>query len=145
MGILYFDTSALAKRYYNEHGHRTVKKIVNNSANQVVICELGPVEMASVLAKKKREGELTAKNARLRLSRFIYDRRSAYSVIPVPTEVWQKAIGYVSKHDLRSLDSVHLAAALRLKETQPHIQMVTADGDLYDAADAEQLHPVNPE
>lgn len=148
MPPLYFDTCALIKRYYNEVGHIRVKKLANNPGNQVLCCNLGALEIASAFMKKSRNEEISQENARQRLSRFIYDGRSQYTFSPVSDDTWSKGIGLVAKHSdlgLRSLDAIHLASAIHLKKENPSLQMVTADGNLYDAANAEGLKPINPD
>lgn len=146
MNILYFDTCALAKRYCRECGHRYVKNIINNPSNEIVFCNLGAVEIASVLAKKAREndGDISRTNAKRRLSRFLHEGKEQYTLMPVTDQIWSKAVGITFKHGLKSLDAIHLAAALKIKQEYPTLQMVTADNKLHDAADMECLKPINP-
>ncbi|ELZ58121.1 MULTISPECIES: type II toxin-antitoxin system VapC family toxin [unclassified Haloferax] len=144
MPILYFDTCALVKRYYKENGHEKVKQLINTSTNTVVLNDFGSVEVASALRKKYRQNDLTETNARLRLARFLYDRGKEYTVYDTTSSVLLDSIGLVSKHDLRSLDSIHLSTALKIREKHPNLQFVTADGDLYQAAESEGMNPIWP-
>jgi len=57
----FFDTSALAKRYFPEIGSWWVQRITQPSANHVVIiCELTPVEFYSILGRRQRDQSLTS-------------------------------------------------------------------------------------
>lgn len=144
MPVLYFDTSALAKRYYREEGHERVKRLVGIPTNEIVLSNIGAVEMASVLRKKYREGDLSERNARLRLSRFIYDSCQDYKLCSVTPSLLGNAIGLISKHDLRSLDAIHLATARMFQAQNQNFQFITSDGNLYDAANAERMQPIDP-
>ena len=144
MSVLYFDTSALAKRYYKESGHEDVKQLIGVSTNNVVLSNIGATEMSSVLWKKYRQGELTEQNARMRLSRFIYDGQNEYKLYPVKAQLLGDAIGLIQKHDVRALDAIHLATARRVQQAVQSFKMITSDEDLFFAADDEGMRPIDP-
>ena len=145
MATLYFDTCALVKRYYCEQGHQKVKNLIGVQNNDIVLSNIGAVEISSVLRKKYRTGDLSETNAKKRLSRFIYDGQNSYKLFPVTRSVLGEGIGLVSKHDLRSLDAIHLATARDIQQDVQNFQFITSDKDLFDAADDENMQPVDPE
>jgi uncharacterized protein len=52
MSILYFDTSAVAKRYMPETGTNWVRKqTASNTGNDVVIAQITPVELYAAIAR----------------------------------------------------------------------------------------------
>jgi predicted nucleic acid-binding protein len=133
------------KRYYREQGHQKVKNLIGFQNNDIVLSNIGAVEISSVLRKKHRTGELSETNAKKRLSRFIYDGQNRYKLFPVTRLVLGEAIGLVSKHDLRSLDAIHLATARNIQQDVQNFQFITSDKDLFNAADDENMRPVDPE
>ncbi len=57
--ILYLDTSALVKLYSEEPGREKVQAAVEG-ARVIAVSEIGYVEARSALARKEREGALSA-------------------------------------------------------------------------------------
>ena len=49
--ILYFDTSALVKLFSDEAGSESVKQLVNNPSNEVIVLELALIEILSAVEK----------------------------------------------------------------------------------------------
>lgn len=144
MPVLYFDTCALAKRYYKESGHEDVKRLIGVPTNNIVLSNIGAAEMSSVLWKKYRQGALTEQNAQKRLSRFIYDGQNEYKLYPVKAQLLGDAIGLIQKHGLRTLDAIHLATARRIQQAVQRFKMITSDKDLFFAADDEGMRPIDP-
>ena len=145
MPVLYFDTCALAKRYYQEPGHKEIKKHIGNSNNRLVFRNMGITKMSSVLHKKIRKGDLTDNNGRLRLARFILESDQEYDILPTNDEFLNKSLGYVRKHDLRTLDAIHFATAKQVENQCSNFVFVSADSDLIDAAKKENMNYLNPD
>ena len=61
MKIVYFDTSALVKRYYKELGSNYVKNIFATSSF-IVTSKIAYPEVLSALARKKREKNISTKD-----------------------------------------------------------------------------------
>jgi uncharacterized protein len=60
MTTFYMDTSAIAKRYITEIGSAWIHAITDPvSGNQILVCDLTAIELASVLARRQREGRMT--------------------------------------------------------------------------------------
>jgi uncharacterized protein len=146
----FLDTSALVKRYHTESGSAEVQRLLAEADAQCLISRLATVEMLSGFAGKVRTGVLTiTAYARLR-SQFLADvKRRVVQPVRIVNAHYQVAGDLIGKHglsrQLRTLDAVHLAVALRLHEALPVDRFVCADQTLCDIAALEGLAVFNPE
>ena len=98
---------------------------------------------------KTRQGALPA-DVRDNLLRDVQrDARSQYWLIDVDQAIVVRAMALTRLHKLRGYDAVHLACALFMQETLlrqnlPAPVLLTADGELLAAAQAEGLPTDNP-
>lgn len=134
--IVYFDTSALLKRYVVEAGSEAVaalwKQATASAASQILYAEV----IAS-FARKRREQPDTATALDQALLLFRNDWPGLHR-IDVDGEVNLHVDELLSRHPLRGADAIHLASALRLRElVQGDITFACADGALVNAARAE--------
>jgi predicted nucleic acid-binding protein len=118
---LYLDASALVKRYVDEVGSDTIVAEMNR-ADSCSICRVGYVETVRAVA---RGGELQD------VERAERDWLSL-RVIEVDPEVTEQAASLSVKTGLRTLDALHLAAALTLPVE--HITFATWDVRLHRVA-----------
>ena len=59
MSVLYFDTSALAKRYMPETGTNWVRKqTASHGGNDVVIAQITPIELYSAIARQYHDSQI---------------------------------------------------------------------------------------
>jgi len=58
MEYLFFDTSALVKRYYEEDGSENVDALIENEESTVVISSLSVIEATSAFRRKHNQGEI---------------------------------------------------------------------------------------
>lgn len=144
MTVLYFDTCSLAKRYCQEPGHRKVKQLIGNRNNTIVFSSIGIVEMSSVVHKKIRRNDISDENGRLLLARFITELDNEYDILSNEDEFLNKALGYIRKHDLRTLDAIHLATAKEIERQCMNFIFVSSDKDLIDAAQKEHMNYLHP-
>jgi predicted nucleic acid-binding protein len=102
--MLYLDTSALVKRYIDEEGRREVLRAMDD-ASAWSICRIGFVETAravglaagpKVIEKFEREWP-------------------AFDVVEVDRDLAEHAARLTRSAELRTLDALHLAAALALR------------------------------
>jgi predicted nucleic acid-binding protein len=147
---IYLDTSALAKFYRREIGTAIVERIINDSSGDSFISRLGLLEMHSVLAQKARVGEVSSSDSALVLQRFREDIRvRRFRVISLRVRHYEMAEQLVDAYGptrgLRTLDSLHLAAALDLKAGELIDSIVVADKVLARVAVAEGLLAIDPE
>jgi predicted nucleic acid-binding protein len=146
----YLDTSALLKLYHVEAGTSRVRELVAEPGAELLISRLAAVEILSAFAMKVRTGVLTADDhARLR-GLFLADvKRSLLKPLRLLNADYQLAADLIGNHgldrQLRTLDSLQLAVALRLHRTMPVNTFVCADQRLGDVANLEGLKVINPE
>jgi uncharacterized protein len=108
--ILYFDTSALVKRYVEEAGSREVASLfeeVNTIFGSVIITQ---VEMAATLQKAIRLGNASEPLLSEIWQDFLDDWKS-FTRIQVSSSLVERASQNSFIYKLRGYDSLHLAAA----------------------------------
>jgi hypothetical protein len=143
MKFYFFDTSALVKRYHSEKGTENIDKIFNEDDRALIISSLSITEIVSALNRKKEEKVISKEDLDIVLSRFFHDAIKEYVVVELDEEHMKDSIMLVLKRNLRTLDSLQLAIALRLKELE--IVFVCADRKLVTVASKECLKTINPE
>ena len=115
-----------------------------------VISRLATVEVLSGFAGKVRTGVFSSASfIRLR-GQFLADvKRRVVRPVRIVNAHYQLAGALISQHgmtrQLRTLDAVQLAVALRLHQIAPIDQFVCADQRLCDIAFLEGLAVINPE
>jgi predicted nucleic acid-binding protein len=146
----FFDTSALVKHYHAENGTAEVRRLLTEPGAECVISRLATVEMLSGFAGKVRTAVLsTASYTKVR-SRFLADvKRRVVRPVRIVNVHFQLAGDLIGKHgmtrQLRTLDAVQLAVALRLHHGIPIDRFVCADQRLCEVASLEGLAVLNPE
>ena len=117
--------------------------------NNISLAEVTRVEVASALARREREGSLTAA-VRARLLTTVEAHCAArYRLVPTEHHVVDLAVDLVSRHRLRAYDAIQLATAIVLGRSLlqyglPSPIFVSADDELLLAAGAEGLQTENP-
>ena len=146
----YLDASALVKRYMAEQGTEWVEALCKDEENNAIaIAHIGLVEVAAAFAAKRR-GHFIADNEHQRaLNDLITDAQSRYQLVSINPDITDSAIQLTGRRKLRGYDAVHLACALALNRPLIENEMsalifVSADADLLDAAQAENLPTENP-
>jgi hypothetical protein len=133
--IIYFDTSALAKWYLNEPLSEDVEKYVQEHG-PVDISDLTVVEMRSLLARRRREGDIDAKTEIRVFATFEEDIRQRFLICHTLPNGWAAGavnlLAVLSELPIRTLDALHLVVA---KEIQAEI-LATADRVMADGAKA---------
>jgi hypothetical protein len=119
--MLYLDASALVKRYIKEEGSESVLRAMD-SANAWSMCRIGYVE--TVRAVALAGGRKAVKR--------IEEDWSSFDVIEVDTALAEHAAQLALSAELRSLDALHLAAALVLPSDD--LTVATWDVRLHRAA-----------
>lgn len=59
MGFLYFDSSAIVKRYIEEKGSLWVRLQIRDEENSIYISSITRAEVAAALGKRYRLGDIT--------------------------------------------------------------------------------------
>ncbi|MHB8375661.1 MAG: type II toxin-antitoxin system VapC family toxin [Dehalococcoidia bacterium] len=146
----YLDTSAAAKPYFAERGAEWVTSLTRSDA--IVISVLSVVELASAVARRVRDRDLSAEQGRLAHETFLRHARR-FEVVDLTQQVIDRASRILlasGSSGLRTLDALHLASAqqsfILLRDAgQSELILVAANKRLRDAAAAAGLSVENPE
>lgn len=130
---IYFDTSALAKWYLNERHSEEVERYLQQH-DPVVISDLTVVEMRCLLARRRRDKDITVMLEAEIFATFQEDIRRKFLIChPFPLELAAGAVNIMAilgDIPVRTLDAMHLVIA---KETGAEV-LVTADIIMAEAA-----------
>lgn len=137
--ITYFDASALAKRYVEEEQSSEVVSWLEESTP--AICRISEVEIASALARRCREGLISAVDRDRALAALDGDLEAVH-VVELASEVLRAARAALLRHPLSAADAIQLAAALTLRDRLGSpIAFLTFDDRLAAASEREGLSP----
>jgi predicted nucleic acid-binding protein len=116
--ILYLDTSALVKRYFQEaFSDYVLSKWAQSEA--VVTSAVAYAETLATIFRKKNESSLQDRVVETIVSDFKRDWIS-FIQIEVKNDLNDYIDRVVQKHFLRGFDAIHLASALAIREKIPH-------------------------
>lgn len=142
--MIYFDTSALIKRFVIEKGSRAVQQLFTDGGPPAS-ATVAYVEVYSGLARKYRQGHLTKKNYALACRQFETDW-PAYIRVELAEDLLLLSRDLIHRHPLRAFDAIHLASVLSLQDALGvAIPFVAADERLLQAAAVEHLQTFNVE
>ncbi|HEX4965863.1 MAG TPA: type II toxin-antitoxin system VapC family toxin [Thermoanaerobaculia bacterium] len=132
---VFFDTSALTKRYVEEEGSEQVRALcaAADALGVIVVPEL-----ISTLCRLVREGRLSSGDYR-RLKSAVQADLSDADLCDLSQEAFEQALRCLERHPLRTLDALHVGSALIY---QPDL-FVSADRRQAEAADLEGLTVVD--
>jgi len=108
--ILYLDTSALVKLFFNEPGAQLVIDLVGK-ADSVITSQVAYAESCSALARRRRDKRLTEEEFQTAIKHLNELWPQMNSVLVDEIQAGALAI----KHVIRGFDAIHLAAALELR------------------------------
>jgi uncharacterized protein len=145
-----FDTSALVKNYHTEIGTLEVQALLTEPLAECVISRLATVETLSGFAGKVRTGALSTSAFAVLRGKFLADvKRRVVLPIRVVNAHYQLAGSLISHHgmsfQMRTLDAIQLAVALRFHQGLPVDRFICADQRLCAIAALEGLVVFNPE
>jgi uncharacterized protein len=150
VSLYFLDSSALVKRYVSEIGSDWIRDLAEPAAgNPIIIARISWVEVLSALARRQREGSITADDVRRSVQALQYDFDTQYQLTELEPALSTLAGNLVMQHPLRAYDAVQLASALRVQSdlTQTGVTALTflsADERLNAVAQAEGLPTDNP-
>ena len=124
--MLYLDASALVKRYVEEEGSDALIQAMQE-ADGWAICRVGYVETARAVRLAAGRGAV---------NKFGGDW-SSFEVVEVDGSLAEHAAELAVSEELRSLDALHLAAALLI--ASPELTFATWDVRLHGAAQRQRL------
>jgi predicted nucleic acid-binding protein len=141
--IHYLDTSALVKAYVAEVRSDDVLTLLQQTrapdpSARVFVSRLAYPEAASAIARRERDGSLTATEAQRLYRELDADFTGPdrpYELIEASPAVVNQASALVRRFRLRGFDAVHLSCALLLSgAVQGRLTFVCADRALLEAA-----------
>ncbi|MCK4489893.1 MAG: type II toxin-antitoxin system VapC family toxin [Anaerolineales bacterium] len=141
MSIIYFDTSALVKKYIKELGSDQISESYSR-AELIGTAMITPPEMASALSRAIRRKVIDDDAAGEAWNMFGKDW-DTYIVIDVTQALIGQASKLVWEQGLRGYDAVHLASLLAWKDALGmDIALATFDVELWEAAKRLNIHVI---
>jgi predicted nucleic acid-binding protein len=150
MARYFLDTSALVKHYHTEVGTPKVRAILDEPGGECLISRLAVVEMLSAFVSKVRIGAFSIGGFYRLRGQFLADvKQRMFRPVRLLNADFQLACDLVGMHgpsrQLRTLDALQLAVALRVHRVKPIDHFVCADQRLCGIAAAEGLAVIDPE
>jgi len=134
---VFFDSSALAKRYVDEPGSDTVQ-MQCQQADRLVVCVIVLPEVISGLRRMYRKEQIRNPQYQQAKQALIQDVEDAF-VCDLTFSVIRRSIELLEENTLRAMDALHLAAALEWETTR----FVTGDQRQLEAARNEDLEVID--
>jgi predicted nucleic acid-binding protein len=142
--VIYFDTSALIKRFVAEKGTALVQRVMAKES-LVATATVAYAEIYAGLTRKYRDDHLSRAEYTLVCKKFERDW-PAYIRVELRDEILQLSRELIQRHPLRGFDAIHLASALSLKTNlDGDVTFAAADERLLRAASAEDLEVLDVE
>ena len=110
---VFFDSSALAKRYIRERGSDKVENILSQ-ASEAAISLIAPPEIISALNRLLRQSLISSSQYK-QAKDFLFSDIADISICSINVPSVHKAIGLIEAHPLRTLDALHVASAIEWK------------------------------
>jgi antitoxin (DNA-binding transcriptional repressor) of toxin-antitoxin stability system/uncharacterized protein with PIN domain len=122
---IYAETSAVLRWLLGEAGGVELRESLA-AATKVTVSRLTLVEARRVVRRAEREGRLTAAQSADVLA-ILAQAASTWAILAVTEEVMRRAEEGFPSEPVRTLDAVHLASALFLRQSFPDLILLTAD------------------
>lgn len=141
--MFYLDASAWVKRYQKEVGTEWMAQLL--ALQPAVGCsDLGLVEVVSAITRRHRGQSVSSELTEQVLSAVKTDFER-FLRIEFTIYIRNAAEGLAARHGLRAADAVHLASALRARQSGQAVVLVSSDHELLLAANAEGLAALDPQ
>lgn len=142
--MIYFDSSALVKRYLKEIGSDRVKQIINHMPF-IATSKLTFPEILSAFARKYKTGDISEDKFTQSVKKFEIEW-NYFLIVEIQDELFPIIKRTLKKHYLKGADSIHLSSAIWLKDnTKEDITFVSADKNLIKVVQAEKIKIINPQ
>ncbi|MBI5526803.1 MAG: type II toxin-antitoxin system VapC family toxin [Deltaproteobacteria bacterium] len=112
--MIYFDTSALIKKYVAEPGSEKIRSLVAKETARYT-SKLTFAETCASLARKKREGGLEDRHHRAALNSYLQDWET-FVQVELLDDLLPIVRRLVETYPLRGADAVHLASAIWIRD-----------------------------
>jgi predicted nucleic acid-binding protein len=115
VAVYSFDSSAVVKRYVSETGTAWVLRLADPKANnRIHLARITGVEVIAAIARRNREGSLSANDAATAIADFRYDFGTAYRIVEITPGLIASAMLLAETYALKGYDAVQLAAGLEV-------------------------------
>lgn len=147
---LYFDASALVKRYAAEEGTALVNEIFHRlPLNQLTCASIGVLEIVSVLVRKHNDGRLPAQlfgQAMVEFNQEIVEN-DAFVITALTDELVITALALIGQYNLNATDAIILKSCLdfQTRFATDQVVLCTSDKRLVRAAQQEGIMVFDPE
>lgn len=149
---VFFDASALVKRYSSEDGTELVNELFRQLPVEQMTCAIvGVLEIISVLVRKRNDGRLSPElftQAMLELNKEVIEDE-AFSIASVNDELVLSALDLIAQHNINATDAIILRSCLNLQQllqNQGHrLVLWSCDKRLLRAAQNEGVEVLDPE
>jgi predicted nucleic acid-binding protein len=140
--MIYFDTSALAKKYLKkEKGRNRVIELLESNPQHIVSSALTNLEVISALTRRQKEISGFEKA----VEAFHVDWET-FIVWTIDGDVLDEAVDLIRLYRLKAADAIHLATARSVRShTKDKVLVVSSDRELLEAAVREGLPVMDPE
>jgi predicted nucleic acid-binding protein len=122
---VYAETSAVLRWLFAEEGGETLRAALAE-ADKVASSRLTLIETRRVVRRAERDGHLTAAQGADVLAVFA-QAASTWAILEITEEVARRAEEPFPSEPVRTLDAIHLASALFLRQSFPDLVVVSAD------------------
>lgn len=137
---LFFDTSALIKKYIQEEGSDRVE-VLMNEADCIFVSAITDIEVYSTFKRLLMENAIDASDLKILINEFSIDDQF-YTHIGFDDAVSAQAKSVIGRYQLKTLDSIQLGTALVLKNEIDYF--VVCDEKLIKSGKKEGLKIINP-
>lgn len=136
----YFDTSVIAKHYVVERGMQLARTLLVR--HRVVSSRVAVIELRALLRRRAAGNEVSESECARALARLVEDR-ALWELVDTDDPVLSRAEDLVVRHPIRTLDAIHVASALHVRDASGiSLSFITADTRQRDAATAAGLDVV---
>lgn len=152
MKYFYIDACALVKRYHKEKGTDQVDVLFDTLIGRKPKCLITSIisipETIATLNRKKNEGKIKYSQLKEILANLI-NEVDMLDTITVDEERILGSIPLITKHNLNSVDALHLSAIKEAGEIAKYVEgtviIVTSDKRLLKVSENEGFKTLNPE
>jgi predicted nucleic acid-binding protein len=138
----FWDSSALVALWTEGANYEDLRQRYDEARDPIVVWWTTPVECVSAIARREREGVITAAEASSVVNHVRKTARTWQTVTPTEA-VRERAYRLLRTHPLRSADALQLAAALVVAGDSPAaVDFLTRDARLSEAAAKEGLNVI---
>ncbi|HNU91663.1 MAG TPA: type II toxin-antitoxin system VapC family toxin [Spirochaetota bacterium] len=137
---LFFDTSALIKRYVIEEGSKKVDELMDK-ADTIIVSVITEIEAYSTFKRLLIEKAISDTDYKTLLNEFDIDY-PYFTHIIFDNLITSNAKLLIDKYQLKTLDSIQLGTALLLKDEIDYF--IVCDSKLVKAGKKEGLKIINP-